>query len=85
MVGSTIVTDVLTPTSIASAVWDVTLADHQQDGSSGKYLTSAAAGGVDIDALIAALSESPLPANMTQVRGQTLTGTGTDNDPWRPA
>jgi hypothetical protein len=85
MSGSTAVTTEMTPATIASEVWNSMLDEYQQTGSAGKLLSIASTGGLDIDALIEALTASPLPANMTQVRGQELTGTGTPLDPWGPA
>lgn len=37
-----------------------------------------------VDALIAALRLSVVPVNLVQVRGQSIGGTGSESDPWRP-
>ena len=51
MGGTTTDSGVLTNDSIASAVWDTVLAEHQTDGSAGKGLATASSGGVDYAAL----------------------------------
>lgn len=35
-------------------------------------------------AVLASLLSSVLPANMVQIKGQTIAGTGSEADPWRP-
>jgi hypothetical protein len=55
MTGTTIETGELTPAGIASAVWNSLLANHQGDGTAGKALSTAGAGGVDLNALAAAV------------------------------
>ena len=45
----------LSPASLASAVWDAALLDHQEDGSAGKALGTASSGGVDLQLLAAAV------------------------------
>lgn len=45
----------LTPAGIAKAVWDSLLANYTTDGSAGKALSTASSGGVDLDALAAAV------------------------------
>jgi hypothetical protein len=37
-----------------------------------------------VAAVVAALQAAPLPVNMVQVKGQELSGTGSDTDPWGP-
>jgi hypothetical protein len=37
-----------------------------------------------VAAVIAALQATPIPVNMVQVKGQELSGTGSDADPWGP-
>lgn len=59
---------------MAQAVWDYV----------SRTLTEGGGSSVDIPTLVAALETAVLPVNMTQVRGQTLTGTGVTADPWRP-
>jgi len=39
----------------------------------------------DINAIVAALSTAMLPVNAVQIRGATVIGNGTPNDPWRNA
>ena len=35
-------------------------------------------------AVLASLQASPIPVNMTQVRGQAISGAGSEADPWGP-
>ena len=37
-----------------------------------------------VNAVLLALNASPIPVNLTKVRGQELTGTGSEIDPWGP-
>ena len=57
MTGSTIDSGVLTADSITAAVWNAVLADFNTNGSAGKALATAGAGGVDLDALAQAVWE----------------------------
>lgn len=45
----------LTPTGIANAVWSALLTQFQTDGTAGKALSTASSGGVDLNALAAAV------------------------------
>jgi len=89
MTGSTIETEALTPSAIAAAVWSALLANHQTDGSAGKALSTASTGGVDLNALaaavVAALEATTIPVDVAKVNGATIDGTGTEGDPWGPA
>lgn len=88
MTGSTLQTEELTPASIATAVWNALLANHQGDGSAGKALSMASTGGVDLSALAAAIlaaaETTPIHADLRKVLGAAVSGAGTEADPWGP-
>lgn len=88
MTGSTIESGELTPASIAAAVWNAMLASHQTAGSAGKALSTASTGGVDLNALaaavVAALEATTIPVDVAKVNGATIDGAGTEGDPWGP-
>lgn len=88
MTGSTIETAELTPASIAAAVWNAMLASHQTAGSAGKALSTASTGGVDLNALaaavVAALEATTIPVDVAKVNGSAIDGAGTEGDPWGP-
>lgn len=75
MVGSTEETGVLTPGSIASAVWQTVAAEQNTAGTMGSKLNTASSGGVDLDALAAAvwaytvrtLTDATQPARLQDV------------------
>jgi len=48
-------------------------------GSTGPSASEIAA------AVLATLQANAIPANMVQVKGQTISGAGSEADPWRPA
>ncbi len=84
----------LSPENLAAAVWAAVAADSNDAGTMGQKLNLAGSGGVDNDALAAAVwayvtrtltSMGTVSANVVQVRGQNLDGTGTESDPWGPA
>lgn len=89
MTGTALPYTELSPQSLASAVWDSILADFQRDGSAGKALSTAGAGGVDLSALsaavLAALEATAIPVNVTAINGAALSGTGVTGDEWGPA
>lgn len=89
MVGSTVDNSVLTADSITAAVWNAILADFNENGTAGKALASAGSGGVDIEALAAAILAAaqitPIHADTRRIRGQNLTGDGSEANPWGPA
>lgn len=89
MVGSTVDNSVLTADSITAAVWNAILADFNENGTAGKALDSAGSGGVDIEALAAAILAAaqitPIHADTRRIRGQNLTGDGSEANPWGPA
>lgn len=88
MTGSALPYTELSPQSLAAAVWDSILAEFQRDGSAGKALSTAGAGGVDLgalsDAVVTALEATTIPVNTVAIKGQTIRGSGTKADPWGP-
>ncbi len=89
MTGSTLQTEELTPTGIAAAVWNALLANHQGDGSAGKALSTASTGGVDLNALAAAIlaaaETTPIHADLRKILGAPFDGDGSEANPWGPA
>lgn len=89
MTGTTIETGELTPASIAAAVWNELLANHQLTGSAGKALSTASTGGVDLVALAQAILDaaqaSPIHADVQKMNGANVIGDGTAGDKWRGA
>jgi len=89
MTGTTVESAELTPASIAAAVWNAMLASHQTAGSAGKALSTASTGGVDLNALaaavVAALEATAIPVDVKQVNGTPLSGSGVTGDEWGPA
>lgn len=80
LTGSTLETGELTPASIAAAVWNALLANHQSDGSAGKALGLASSGGVDYNALAAAVHQYTVEAGysfeeMVRIMAAALAGT----------
>lgn len=57
MDGTTDVSDTVTNSSVARAVWDELLIEHQSDGSAGKALGTASSGGVDLNLMAQAVWE----------------------------
>ena len=89
MTGSTIETGTLTPEGIAAEVWKALAAQHNVPGTMGNKLNTASAGGVDLNALaaavVAALQATAIPVDVKAVNGATLTGSGIAGDEWGPA
>jgi len=78
----------LSPQSLANAVWDTLAIQNNEAGSMGAKLNTASSGGVDLNALAAAvlatLQANAIPVNMVQVKGQMISGSGSEADPWGP-
>jgi len=88
MEGSTEDASVLTTQSIATAVWSALAAVSNDAGTMGAKLNTASSGGVDYaalaDAVVAALEAATIPVNTVQIKGQTISGSGSPSDPWGP-
>jgi hypothetical protein len=78
----------LTPSGIARAVWESILANYTNDGTAGKALGTASSGGVDYEALAAAIlaaaQVTPIHSEVKKVATYTIGGSGTELDPWGP-
>lgn len=78
----------LSPENLAAAVWNALLAEYQDAGTAGKALSLASSGGVDYNALAAAIlaaaAADPIAANVKQVNDIDIDGSGTSGDPWGP-
>lgn len=87
MVGSTMDNTVLSADTITAAVWNAILADFNENGSAGKALATAGAGGVDLEALaqaiLAAAQITPIHADTKLMNGYAVVGTGQAGDDWR--
>lgn len=89
MVGTTDVAIELTTDSIASAVWSAIASSFNDAGTMGNKLNTASSGGVDMNALaaavVAALEATAIPVDVQKVKGAAIDGSGTELDPWGPA
>jgi len=89
MTGTTIETGVLTPEGIAAEVWKALAAQYNTPGTMGNKLNTASAGGVDLNALaaavVAALEATAIPVNVKSVNDTPLSGSGVTGDEWGPA
>ncbi len=82
----------LSPQNLAAAVWGALAAQFNDAGSMGAKLNTASSGGVDLDALAAAVwayatrgLNSTVDADVKYVNGVEITGTGVEGDTWGPA
>lgn len=87
LTGSTVDNGVLTADSISAAVWNAILADFNENGTAGKALATAGAGGVDLEALaqaiLAAAQVTPIHSNVQSMNGAEVIGDGTEGNSWR--
>lgn len=78
----------LTPEGIRDSVWNAILANYPNAGTAGKALSTAGSGGVDINALVAAIlagaAADPIAANIKEVNDYTVTGNGQTGTEWGP-
>jgi hypothetical protein len=82
----------LSPEGLAAAVWSATAASNNSAGTMGAKLNTASAGGVDLNALAAAVwahtvrgLTATADANIVRVNGVLVAGTGATGDTWGPA
>lgn len=79
----------LSPENLARAVWEALASQYNTTGSMGEKLNLAGSGGVDLNALaaavLAAAQSAPIHADIRKVNGYTVTGEGTAGTPWGPA
>lgn len=89
MTGTTIESGALTPAGIAAEVWKALAAQYNTPGTMGNKLNTASAGGVDLNALaaavVAALEATAIPVNVKEVNDTPLSGSGVLGDEWGPA
>jgi len=89
MTGSTEDVTALTPENLATAVWSALAAANNESGTMGAKLNTASSGGVDLNALaaavVAALEDTTIPVDVAKVNGATLTGAGVVGNEWGPA
>jgi hypothetical protein len=81
-----------TAQGIRDAVWSATASEFNAAGTMGAKLNTASSGGVDLDALAAAVwaytvrgLTGNVSADVRYVAGVEVTGTGEAGDPWGPA
>jgi hypothetical protein len=78
----------VTASACAVAVWNALAAAFNQPGSMGEKLNLAGSGGVDYNALaaavLAAAAAAPIHADIKKVNARTINGAGTDADPFGP-
>jgi hypothetical protein len=81
--------EVVTAQSCAQAVWSAVAAAFNEPGTTGNKLNTASTGGVDMEALAAAIIEAleatKIPVNIKQINDVDLAGTGISADKWRPS
>jgi hypothetical protein len=79
--------ELLNTANVAPAVWNAIAASFNAAGSMGNKLNSAASGGVDYEALaaavIAALNATAIPVDAVKMNGADILGSGTESDKWR--
>lgn len=89
MVATDDVSETLTVDGIVAGVWKAIAANYNDDGSFGAKLNMASAGGVDINAMVAAIMDAieatAIPVDVRKMNGSTLLGAGTESDKWRGA
>ena len=89
MTGSTIETGTLTPAGIAAEVWKALAEQYNAPGTMGNKLNTASAGGVDLNALAAAILAAaqitPIHADTRKMNGATVAGDGSAGNLWRGA
>lgn len=79
----------LSPQNLANAVWGALSSQFNSVGSMGARLNTASSGGVDLNALtaaiLAALQATAIPVNVKQINDTPLEGSGIAGDEWGPA
>lgn len=79
----------LSTANVGSAVWNAIAANFNDSGTMGNKLNTASSGGVDLNALAAAILAAaqiaPIHADMRKINNATLTGAGVVGNEWGPA
>lgn len=77
----------LSPENLAAEVWGALAASNNVAGTMGAKLNTASAGGVDLNALaaavLAAMNAAPPKVNAQQMNSADIIGDGTEGNPWR--
>lgn len=77
----------LTPNGIAKAVWEAIAASYTEAGTMGAKLNTASSGGVDLDALAAAILAAaqitPIHSNTRLINDALVIGDGKAGNDWR--
>ena len=80
---------VLSPQSLAAAVWSALAAQYNESGTMGNKMNSAASGNIDYAtlaaAVLAAMNAAPPDVNISKINGYVVDGVGSDTNPWGPA
>lgn len=80
---------VLSPQSLAAAVWNALAAQYNDSGTMGNKMNSAASGNIDYAtlaaAVLAAMNAAPPDVNISKINGYVVDGVGSDTNPWGPA
>jgi hypothetical protein len=78
----------LTPEGLRDVVWNAILSQYPTSGTAGNALSLASSGGVDYNALAAAIlaaaAADPIAANIKEVNSIAVDGAGTEADPFGP-
>jgi len=75
---------ILSPESLASAVWSALAAQFNDNGTMGQKLNSAADYASLAAAIVAAMNASPPDVNIAKINGLGVDGAGTEANPWGP-
>ena len=75
---------VLSPESLASAVWSALAAQFNDAGTMGQKLNAAADYASLAAAIVAAMNASPPDVNIARINGLDVDGDGTEANPWGP-
>jgi len=75
---------ILSPESLASAVWSALAAQFNDNGTMGQKLNSAADYASLAAAIVAAMNASPPDVNIARINGLDVDGDGTEANPWGP-
>lgn len=77
----------LSPEGLAAAVWNALGSQFNNAGTMGSKLNTASSGGVDLEALAAAIlaaaQVTPIHADTRKMNGAVVAGAGTTGDKWR--
>lgn len=77
----------LSPENLAAAVWNADADTYDTPGTMGARVGTGGAPTPEENAaaVLAAAEDTPIHSDTKKIRGQELTGSGTESDPWGPA